>query len=283
MAEDSLGNRSERIRERDTIKAILGGSVTAWHAFLAEYAELIYRVIARHMPAEDVDETRNVYVDILRSLYHGGLEKYEMRGSLHGWLAVYARRRAIDYVRSKYGRRRLPGGYEQLTRLEKDVFDIYVREHGSMEMLVHMLEWKGHRASVSEIAEAIARIEAVIDPRYLRSLDYERLARAWGPASAAAIQFVANMRWQYEQRTDASRPDVEMAANESRKRARRLREAIEELPQGDRDILQLKFEQGLAASEISRRLKLGPPRRVYTAVDRIVRKLRERLGLEPNG
>jgi RNA polymerase sigma factor (sigma-70 family) len=257
--------------------------LSAWHAFIHEFGELIYRVIARHMPTEEVDEVRNVYVDVLESLYHGGLEKYEHRGSLHGWLAVYARRRAIDFVRSKYGRLRPPGGYGQLTPLEQDIFDIYIMERGTMETLMHMLALKGYHVSAADVAQALVRIESVIDRRYLRRLDYQRQARARGVPSAAAMEFIAKTRWEIEQRRDASRSDIEALSRKTSDRAAQLREAIAELPSGDKEMLSMKFERRLTAPEIARELRMGEPRRVYTALDRIIRQLRRRLGAGSDG
>src|SRR5262245_43853102 len=117
---------------------------TAWGDFIDRYSTLLYGVTRRKLFAEDEDEVRSVYVDILHSLYHGKISEYAGRSPLSAWLVVLARGAAVDFLRRRDGRDQLPASHEQLSDLEKRVFRLRFVDGLSLDVVAHILRDQGH-------------------------------------------------------------------------------------------------------------------------------------------
>ncbi|NIM20059.1 MAG: sigma-70 family RNA polymerase sigma factor [Candidatus Latescibacteria bacterium] len=259
------------------VEQIAAGSEPAWHLFLERYSGLIYHVVRRHLFIADEDDTRNVYVDILKELYNGGLSNYRGESQLSTWLIVVARRRVADFVRVRYGRRRTPRGYDELSEFDKQVLRLVFVERFPLEIVLHTLNWNGHPAETDDIIESIDRIERCIDKRYLSQLDKEHESIKAGTANYRMLEYMIHARLEYEDRARNSTPDVRLIESEIEQKADRLRELISELPILEQRVIDLRFRRGWSARQISERLNLGGQRRTYTIIDRALRKLRAAL------
>ena len=260
--------------DRRLVEDIRRGSAEAWHEFLDRYTGLIYGVLRRHLVSEDEDEIRNLYVDILESLHDGELFKYQNRSRLATWLAVLSRAKAFDYRRKLVGRHRLPPEVEKLSRLDRQVLQLYFVEKLSLEIVAHTLHWKGYRVESTDIVAAIERIEDRLDHRFLRRLDDEAVARVSGATTVKVLRFLAHLRAQQNQDAMRDAPDQGILEEEACAEARRIRELIAGLPREDRKIVNLRFGQQLSARVIADKLGLENPRRVYTVLDRILARFR---------
>ena len=101
--------RETRVQEDlALIEMVLGGSTAHWHAFVDRYAGLIYSVIRRQLFAEEEDEVRTVFADVLESLYRGKLSEFRGSSELSTWLIVVSRGKALDHLRHIQGRRKNP-------------------------------------------------------------------------------------------------------------------------------------------------------------------------------
>ena len=107
----------------ELVQRILTGSTEAWHEFLDRYSGLIYSIVRRQLAAEDEDDVRSVYVDVLKQLYDRDLARYSERSDLPTWLMVLAKRRSFDHLRARYGRIRKPAGFAKLTDLDREVLE----------------------------------------------------------------------------------------------------------------------------------------------------------------
>jgi RNA polymerase sigma factor (sigma-70 family) len=259
--------------DAELVRAIRAGSVEAWHEFLHRYSGLVYRVVERHLPCEDEDEVRSVHVEVLRRLYNGDLSKHDSIGRLSTWLMLYARRRALDHLRSKHGRKREPAGYARLSRLERDVFRLFYVERMGLEVVVHTLRWMGYRLSPDDIVDSIQQIERLVAPRYLRRLDDEHAAWCCG-GSARLLRYLVDRQVEYERTLSSATPERELIERETREMADRVRECVVKLPPIDRQIIELRFGGRLQASEIAEKLGLEGPRKAYTMIERAIRRLR---------
>src|ERR1700747_2011071 len=83
----------------------------------------------RRAGLEDRDEVMEVYVLICERLSERRFERLKTqdaaRGSIGGWLAVLARHAAVDWIRSRKGRRRLFQAVRNLSPLDQRVFEHY--------------------------------------------------------------------------------------------------------------------------------------------------------------
>lgn len=260
--------------EFDLIAEIQSGSVVHWQRFVERYAGLIYSVIRRQLFAEDEDEVRTVFADVLHDLYHGKLDEYKGRAELSTWLIVVSRGKALDYLRSRDGRRALPAAYDSMSPLQREVFRLFHTEGLSLELVVDGLAHAGHDATVEEVAQIILEIEEQVDRHYLRRLESNSRARSLGVVSGRMLDFLAEMRHRGESADDA-RPDRALAAKERAERMRAVQSLVETLSDEEQQILRLRFDEEWTAARIAEEMGLDSPRRVYTILDRALRKLRK--------
>jgi RNA polymerase sigma factor (sigma-70 family) len=257
------------------VRAISDGSLTEWHQFINRYSGLIHGILRRYLVVEDEDEIRSVYVDILKSLYEGGLKAYRGEARLSTWLSVYTRSRALDFFRQRHGRYRTPRGYDDLTGFDREVLRLYFIEKLPLEVTVHMLRCKGRTAEAEDIIESIQRIDNHLDPRYLRRLDYEHHAKKYGVDSVKMLKYLIQQRIDYEERGGGGRPDARLIEEDVKETAERVRLLLSRLTLDERKIIYFRFNRGWSAKEIAERTELGGQRRIYTLIDRVIRKLRK--------
>lgn len=278
----SKGDRDKRSRVEEDLALIArveAGSTPHWHSFVDRYAGLIYSVIRRQLFAEDEDEIRDVFVEVLDTLYNGKLGEYEGRSELSTWLIVISRGKALDYLRKRDGRRKLPVSHDQLSPLEQDVFRLHHVEGLGFEAVIHTLASTGQRVGADDIANAVIRIESLMDRHYLNRLEYNAKAPTLGIVSGRLLDFLNEMQIQYE-RPRADAPDQILERRELEAMGRRVRLLLAEMSDEEQEIMRLRFDEGWTARRISDELDLGGQRRVYTVIDRVVRAVRNRLNLK---
>jgi len=259
------------------VQSVCNGSLAAWHEFVNQYSGLLYTVVRRHLPGEDFDDHRTVYVDLLEALYNGALAKYEGRARLSTWLIVFARRRALDFFRSRHGRYREPQGIERLSDMERAVLKYFCEQKLPLEIVIHMMHWEGFDVGAQDIADAVQRIDAELDRRYLRRLDQQHTAHINGEAKVRVLRALMEIQLTEERRRAASLADAGLIEEEAGHTVARLREQLALLSPEERTILRYRFDKGLTASDIARKMRLSGQRRVYTIIDRALRKLREAM------
>ncbi len=274
MSQSPDANDSDRFSDDlALIEEIQSGSVEHWQRFVERFSGLIYSVIRRQLFAEDEDDVRTVFADVLHDLYHGKLAEYKGRAELATWLIVVSRGKALDFLRSRDGRRALPAAYPDFTPLQQQVFRLYHAEGLPMEIVMESLDRAGHKTTVEDVAEAVLEIEGRVDRHYLRRLESNARARSLGAMSGRVLDFLAEMRFRGEDGDDG-RPDRALARKEHEERIARVQELVSRLSDEEQKVLNLRYEQDWTAGRIARELELGSQRRVYTILDRALRKLR---------
>ena len=252
-------------------ESVAEGSVESWHRFLERYSGLIYSIVRRHIFTKDEDEIRNVYIDILKALYDGDISKYRGESKLSTWLAVYTKCRVLDTVRKHQGRHRNPRGYEKLSEFDRGVLRLYFSERLPLEIVAFILRWEGFDASADGILESAQRICDTVSKRYLERLDNEYSARRKGIDSVRTLRLLAHLRNEYTEKVHHERPDSKLLENEASEAAMRVRSALESLSERERKIIDL------SARRIAEKMGINGERRVYTLIDKTIRKLRKSL------
>jgi RNA polymerase sigma factor (sigma-70 family) len=273
--DNNIADQSRLNRDRALVHAILRGSDKAWHHFLTDYSSLVYHVVRRHMFVEDDDEIRTVYVDILKKLHDGSIRGYENRAYLSTWLTVYTRARTFDYLRSRNGRYREPECVRKLGVLERRVLQMYYIEKQSLEVAIHTLRWEGHNINAGDVVDAIQQIEATLDRRYLRRIENENRLASTGASSVRMLKYLVRLQTEYGAIIDNKTPEHELLEKESRELAQQIRQEINKLDATEQTLLKLKFEDNLSAAKIAAQIGFSRPRQVYTALERVLGKLRE--------
>ncbi len=274
---------SDRASQRDTrvhedlalIEMVLGGSTAHWHAFVDRYAGLIYSVIRRQLFAEEEDDVRTVFADVLESLYRGKLSEFRGSSELSTWLIVVSRGKALDHLRHLQGRRKHPQGWDDLNTLERYVFKFHFVEGLGFDAVIHSLHSAQVPATAETVAHAVLKIESTIDKHYLRRLESDAKAPALGVVSGRLLDYMKHMEFERE-RTEED-PDDGMARDGVERMAARVRELLADLSDEEREVVRLRFEEGWTAQRIADERGLSGQRKVYTILDGALRKLRRLL------
>lgn len=267
----ATGAPSEPVGEEDLRRLLAKDPDTGWRAFIDGYTPALLALIER-AGIVDHDEAMEVYVRTCERLAANDYSALRRRdpslGSLTGWLAVVVKHAAVDWVRSRIGRRRLFGCIRSLEPFDQRVFELYYWQgrrpaeaaellHGEMKQDIPM----------DRIFAALERIDRVLSARHRAEL-LALVSRSRGAvplegdAESAAVD------------PPADEPDPE-ALLRAREREEHLARALAALPCEDAVIVSLKFVEGLTRAQIQRFLRL--PELTEHRVRTIVAALRARL------
>ncbi len=255
---------------------ILGGSTAHWHAFVDRYAGLIYSVIRRQLFAEEEDDVRTVFADVLAALYQGKLAEFRGSSELSTWLIVVSRGKALDHLRHLQGRRKTPQGFDTLSLFEQQVFRLHHAEGLGFEAVIHSLHSAGMPANAEMVAHAVLKIEGTLDKHYLRRLEADAKAPALGVVSGRLLDYMSHVDIVRERASDDA-ADHRLEREETERMAARVRELLAELSDEEQEVIRLRFDEGHTAQEIADERGLSGQRRVYTILDGAMRKLRRLL------
>lgn len=266
-------------QDRALVRAVLEGSTDAWHQLVRRYSRLIMAVIHRYIPHHRQDEARSLYATVLESLYRSKLATFQGRSSLSTWLVLVTRSAVVDDLRHRLGGRDLHEALRALPAFEREVFQRYYVEGLSFGAVRRLVRDQGALVSGERLLEALRTIEERVHSRYARRLSYDLHAQSVGAASGRLLEYLDHARFEFEERSEAERADFETLAREARQFVHRVRAEIDRLPEEERKLIMLRFEQGWTAQRIAEELGLEGQRTVYTLLDRIMRVLRRRIEL----
>jgi DNA-directed RNA polymerase specialized sigma24 family protein len=221
----------------DALRALIRSDPDAgWRAFIDQYTPLIVGLI-RRAGVDDRDEMMEVYVLICERLSARGFERLKSqdaaRGSIGGWLAVLTRHAAVDWIRSRKGRRRLFQAIRDLPQFEQRVFARYYWDHrtpGEIADLEH--------AELPAVLDALERIQSTLSDRHRAEL------------MAAAVRSKPHVALD-----DIEAPDPRAnpeAAVHTAQLNERFEIALRHLPAEDAAIVRLKYVEGLTNADIER-------------------------------
>ncbi len=256
------------------VEAVLAGSEPAWHAFIDRYTGLIIHVLRRYL--FDEDQVRSTYVDILENLHEGRLRTYGGRSSLATWLLLVSRNAATDQLRHEHGRREVPRGLRRLSELHREIYGLYYIEGQTFTATLKRIWLQGHRLTEDELIDQLGEIDDCLSHGTSRRVRYDLAAESLGAASGRLLEYCDVQHFEAEHEQNAQDPLNRLIHKEAEIRALKVLRYVAELPADERRILSLRFEKGLSALEIADRLGISNRRRVFTTIDRIVRKLRRR-------
>ena len=259
------------------VREIIAGSKDAWHTFIQRFSPLMMAVIRRYVWDREGDEARRLHADVLESLYHGGLGHYAGRAALSTWLVAVTRAAVVDSVRRRLGGRRLQARLKGLEAYEREVFRLYYLEGLSFGTVLRMARDHGAQATPDRLLLALQAIEDRVPDRLVRRLRYDLHAQSVGAASSRILEYLDHLRTEAETGDDAQSPEYRLMESEARHLVDEVQTIVARLPDEERRLLTLRFEQGWTARRIAEELGLGGQRSVYTRIDRILRELRRGL------
>jgi len=272
-----MGGDPQYKQDRELAARILAGSEPDWHEFVDRYSALILSVLRRYV--HDDEQVKNLWADVLERLYRGQLRSYEGRSLLSTWLVFVARSAAIDDLRHRRGRTRLPADWDSLGERDRFVYHELFVARRSADEVWHQLREQGRLEPDESLAGIVAALEEKLGDRTLRRLAWDVHAATVGGVSGRLLEYLEHATVEAAERREAFSPERQLHHARTRRTLERVRELMQSLPEEERRALELRFDRGWTAARIGQDLGLERPREVYTLLDRAVRNLRKLLGL----
>jgi len=227
----------------DALRVLIRSDPDAgWRAFIDQYTPLIVGLI-RRAGLDDRDEVMEVYVLICERLSERRFERLKSqdasRGSIGGWLAVLTRHAAVDWIRSRKGRRRLFRAVRNLSPFDQRIFEHYYwgeRMPGEIAEL--------ERSDLASVFESLERIHNALSDRHRGEL----LSLAVRSKAPLALEDT-----DAAERVADPAVDPETAVHIAQVNER-FELALRRLPSEDAAIVRLKYVEGLTNGAIERAL-----------------------------
>lgn len=261
------------------VETILAGSEIAWHTFIDRYAKLISHVARRYL--FDEDDVADVLADVLESLHDGKLEAYKGRSSLATWLIIVSRNAAADALRKRFGRREIPRGLRNLSHEHHEVYRIFYVEGATFAATLKEMRLQDPTYSNDRLLTTLQTIDDQVTDKTLKRISYDLAAPSVGAASGRLLEYCETVR--HETSAGGADPLDALVHREAEARALEALKLVARLPADEQEILSLRFDEGLQAKEIAQRLGYPGQRKVFTVLDRILRRLKRMHASDTDG
>lgn len=178
--------KSTRDEDLNLMRAVAGGSIESWHAFIRRYTPAIYSVLHRYLGS--VDQIHDVYAEVLDQLYRGKLATYEGRAALSTWLVFITRSITMDYLRQQNGRQLPSRCLKKLSPFDQRVFTLFFEQDRTLaESRSRLVQEWNPPPSLEDVVDAVGRVHAAVDGRTLKRLPHRwRRTTAGIPSCSAA-------------------------------------------------------------------------------------------------
>jgi RNA polymerase sigma factor (sigma-70 family) len=250
-----------------------------WRAFIDGYTPALVALIER-AGIVDRDEAMEVYVQACERLaahnYAALRRRDPSKGSLAGWLAVIVKRAAVDWVRSRAGRRRMFAAIRDLDRFDQRLFELFYWDGRRPTEAAEVLRVeRKEEVALDRVFDALERIDAALSVRH-RSELLSLVARSRAPVSLEGDDEDPSL----DPPSPTLDPEAQLRASQ---RNELLTRALATLPAEDAVIVSLKFVEGLTRPQIQRFLRLPEltEHRVRTIVATLQARLVEAEGGRP--
>jgi DNA-directed RNA polymerase specialized sigma24 family protein len=265
------GPSSDPIAEERLRRLLAEDPERGWRAFIDGYTPTLLALIARAGVA-DRDEAMEIYVKACERLAARNcaalVRPDPSIGSLTGWLAVIVKRAAVDWVRSRAGRRRMFAAIRHLDRFDQRLFTLFYWEGRRPTEAAELLSVEMQQeVPLDRVFDALERIDTALSSRHRSDL-LSTMARSRGPVSLQGDDEELTV----DPPAASLDPEAQLRVRE---RHERLTRALATLPAEDAVIVSLKFVEGLTRAQIQRFLRL--PELTEHRVRTIVATLRARL------
>ena len=266
MPEESFAKLLEQINSRDPEEA--------WGVFLDEYSTTIFQVV-RHIE-RDSDSVPDCFQFVCERLSANSfqrLRKFRPQGPavFSTWLRAVVRNLCLDWHRKQFGRHRFFRSISRLSVFDQEVFRHFYERRLSFDETLQSLRSIFPDITTGQLDESRARIEQALTIKQRRLLDARISQRA--NMTGASLDEIATAKANISD--PAPNPEAQALLKE---RAMALRRAVGRLPQHERLLIRLRFEQELTLEQVAKLLDLGNAQRVERQVKAILEKLREELG-----
>jgi RNA polymerase sigma factor (sigma-70 family) len=240
-----------------------------WAAFLDAYSPLLLDTV--RLFERDEDAIGDCYLFICEQLCRSGFRRLrcfrtEGPASFTTWLRAVCRNLCVDWHRQEFGRHRVFESIARLPALDQEIFKKVFVDGLSADAAHLTLEPRLPGLTLAEVGRCIGRIEHSLTPRQRWLLSVRRARGGRGAATGTEDSD------EVLERIPGEGPDPESLAALREERAALLG-ALSRLPDRDRLVIRLRFEQELTLEEIARLLNLdnaqSADRRIREAIENL--------------
>ena len=241
----------------------------AWSVFLEEYSASIFQVICHFEP--DPDKASDCFQFVCEQLIKDRfrrLRRFNVEGAakFSTWLRAVIRNLCIDWHRQENGRFRPFKSILRLSSLDQQVFRLLYERGLPLQEGLQLLKTEFPNVTEVSVNESRQRIETGLT-RQQRWLLNTRLARSHEATMTRDLDEVR------ENVVDPrANPEAQAIMKE---RYDSLMRKLNRLPDQDRLLIRLRFEQELTLDQIAKLLNLGNAQRVDRQLKQILSELRE--------
>jgi RNA polymerase sigma-70 factor (ECF subfamily) len=185
-----MQNKTPRPSDTEIVRQVIEGDVNAFEILLNRHQELVLKIVKRHMPENEVEETaQDVFVRAYRSL-----PAFRETSDFSHWLSAIAVRACYDYWRKKYRTKEIP------------LSDLTDRHQQWLEKVIvapseETPAPRGYRSEASEVLDwALAKLPAedrmILELVYFEDLSVKEAAGmlGWSVANAKVRSFRARRK-----------------------------------------------------------------------------------------
>ncbi len=251
-----------------------GRADSAWSEFIARYSPLIMHVIRRH--GLDGDSATECFIHVcaaLSSNHFRRLRSFRPDGpaSFKTWLMVVVTNLSVDWRRKELGRLRPLKSVSRLSGLEQQVYRC-IYEHGmSCGQCLHVLLPRFPQLTSPQVSEINARLFAILTPQQRWQLSVRRRGLRTIEAGPGLEDDDPLSRV-----TDpAAGPDE---LTDEMQELQLLQDALARLPDEQRLLLRLRYEQDLTLAEVARLTRQPDPFRVNRQIHAALEALASLMG-----
>ena len=244
----------------------------AWEQFMVEYASLIFQVV-RHFE-RDPDHASDCFQFTCERLCENRfrrLGKFKENGAakFSTWLRTVTRNLCLDWRRKQFGRRRVFRSIARLSSFDQEVFRCVHERGASIDEALGLIVPSFPQVTARLISESVARINQELSSSQLwllsgRNASFPRQSLTEHDDAESAVEVI-----------DQSPNPVARAAFAERRAL--LTRVLRRLPNRERLMLRLRFEEDLTLEQIATLLELGNAQRADRQIKEVLSRLRADL------
>jgi len=187
-----MQNDSSKPSDAEIVRQILDGYVNAFESLLIRYEELVLKIVKKHVPYNDVEETtQDVFMRVYKSL-----SNFKGTSDFKHWLSSITVRTCYDYWRKSYRSREVPMSsltekhQKWLEEVISDQSEQSLHEKGLQSDARELLDWALRKLSAED--------RMVLELMYLEGLSGKEAADllGWSVANVKVRSFRARKKLQ---------------------------------------------------------------------------------------
>jgi RNA polymerase sigma factor (sigma-70 family) len=245
-----------------------------WQEFLRQYSPVIFQTC--QYSTSNADQAADCFLFTCEQLSRNSfrrLLRFRLDGSasFSTWLRVVVHNLCLDWLRKEFGRPRMFRSIARLSQLDGEVYRCRYEQGLSLDATFVSLRPNFPDLTMERVAAAEEQVEKSLNSRQLWLMSTRKTQlRMQSQESRVDVIEVPT-----KEPADPRPNQESVLAN--REQEDRLWLAVCKLPNPERLLIRMRFEQGLSLEEIAGLTGLGDAQRVHRRIADILDKLRKKI------